>query len=51
MKHSDFKIIALRKVDHPQDGKGVCSYLGMVNYLKSIIPDVGTIILSLSKLT
>ena len=34
MKPSSFKINALKNVEQPQDIKGICSYLGTVNYLK-----------------
>ena len=51
MKLSSSEISALKKADHPQDVKRVCSYSGMVNYLKRFIPDFSTITYPLRKLT
>ena len=40
VKPNDSKINALKNVEWPQEIKGICSYLGLVNYLKHFILDV-----------
>ena len=37
MKLSVSKILSLKKAKRSQDIKGVCSYLGMINYLEGFI--------------
>ena len=50
MKPSVSKILALTEAKHPQDIKGVCSYLGMINDLKRFIPDFSTLAYAIRKL-
>ena len=51
MKPSVSKMLALRDAKRPQNIKGVCSYLGMINYLKLSIPDFSTLTCRIHKLT
>ena len=51
MKPSVSKILALKEAKHPQDIKGVRSYLGMINFLKRFIPDFSTLTYPIRKLT
>ena len=51
MKPSDSKINALKNAERPQDFKGICSYLGMVNHLERFIPDFSTLTYPLRQLT
>ena len=51
MKPSVSKILVLTEAKHPQDIKGVCSYLGMINDLKRFIPDFSTLAYAIRKLT
>ena len=51
MKPSVSKILALQEAKRPQDIKGVCSYLGMINYPKRVIPDLSTLTYPIHKLT
>ena len=39
------------EVKRPQDIKGVCSYLGMIDFLKRFIPDFRTLNYQIRKLT
>ena len=45
------KILALKEAKRPQDIKGVCRYLGIINYLKHFIPDFSTLTYPICKLT
>ena len=51
MKPSDSEINVLKNAERPGDIKGICSYLRMVNYVKSFIPDFSTLTYALRQLT
>ena len=50
-KPSVSKIFALKEAKRPQDIKGICSYLDMINYLKRFILDFSTLTYPTCKLT
>ena len=50
MKPSDSKINTLKNAERPQGIRGICSYMGMVNYLKCFILDFSTVTYPLRQL-